>query len=79
MAAKGGYTMQEITLQLSNLSCPSCAETIGQILKRQKGVADAKVTFATSRVKVTYDSAVISLDALEKVIGKTGYKVIARV
>ena len=53
--------MQEASLQLTSLSCPSCAETIGQVLKRQKGVEDATVTFATSRVKVTYDPSVISL------------------
>ena len=64
--------MQETTLQLTNLSCPSCAETISQVLRRQK------VSFATSQVRVTYDPAMISLDAIEKVIGKTGYKVIAR-
>jgi cation transport ATPase len=70
--------MQETTLQLTNLSCPSCAETISQVLRRQKGVTEAKVSFATSQVRVTYDPAMISLDAIEKVIGKTGYKVIAR-
>lgn len=70
--------MEETTLQLSNLACPTCAETISQVLKRQKGVEDAKVAFATSRVKVTYDPSTISLDAIEKVIGKTGYKVMAR-
>lgn len=70
--------MQETTLQLANFSCPSCAETVSQILKRQKGVTEAKVTFATSQVKVTYEPAMISLDAIEKVIGKTGYKVMAR-
>ncbi|NLJ85565.1 MAG: heavy-metal-associated domain-containing protein [Firmicutes bacterium] len=69
--------MQEASLQLTSLSCPSCAETIGQVLKRQKGVEDATVTFATSRVKVTYDPSVISLDAIEKAIAKTGYKVIS--
>jgi copper chaperone CopZ len=70
--------MQEATLQLTNLSCPSCAETIGQVLKRQKGVEDATVAFTTSRVKVTYDPAVITLDAIEKTIGRTGYKVTSR-
>ncbi len=70
--------MQETTLQLTNLSCPSCAETIGQVLKRQKGIKDATVAFTSSRVKVTYDPTVITLDAIEKAIGKTGYKVISR-
>ncbi|MGI6597003.1 MAG: heavy-metal-associated domain-containing protein [bacterium] len=70
--------MQELTLQLGDLACPSCAQTIGQILKRQKGVQDAAVAFTTSRVKVTYDPEVITIEQIEKAIEKTGYKVQAR-
>jgi copper chaperone CopZ len=67
--------MQELTLQLGDLACPSCAQTIGQILKRQKGVQDAAVAFTTSRVKVTFDPEVITIEQIEKAIEKTGYKV----
>jgi copper chaperone CopZ len=70
--------MQELTLQLGDLACPSCAQTIGQILKRQKGVQDAAVAFTTSRVKVTFDPEVITIEQIEKAIEKTGYKVQAR-
>ncbi len=70
--------MQETTLQLSDLACPTCAETIGRVLKRQKGIGEAIVAFATSRVKVTYDPSTISLEAIERVINKTGYRVIGR-
>ncbi|MFY9188902.1 MAG: heavy metal-associated domain-containing protein [bacterium] len=70
--------MQELTLQLGDLACPSCAQTIGQILKRQKGVKDAAVAFTTSRVKVTFDPEVITIEQIEKAIEKTGYKVQAR-
>ncbi|HHT71064.1 MAG TPA: heavy-metal-associated domain-containing protein [Firmicutes bacterium] len=67
--------MQELTLQLGDLACPSCAQTIGQILKRQKGVKDAAVAFTTSRVKVTFDPEAITIEQIEKAIEKTGYKV----
>ncbi len=67
--------MQELTLQLGDLACPSCAQTIGQILKRQKGVQDAAVAFTTSRVKVTFDPEAITIEQIEKAIEKTGYKV----
>lgn len=70
--------MQELTLQLGDLACPSCAQTIGQILKRQKGVQNAAVAFTTSRVKVTFDPEVITIEQIEKAIEKTGYKVQAR-
>ncbi len=70
--------MKELTLQLGDLACPTCAQTIGQILKKQKGVQDASVAFTTSRVKVTYDPEVITIEQIEKAIEKTGYKVQAR-
>ncbi len=70
--------MQEVTLQLGDLACPSCAQTISKILKRQKGVQDAAVAFTTSRVKVTYDPEVITIEQIEKAIEKTGYKVKTR-
>ncbi|MGI6604050.1 MAG: heavy-metal-associated domain-containing protein [Firmicutes bacterium] len=70
--------MEEVTLQLGNLACPSCAQTIGEVLKRQKGVQDATVSFASSRIKVSFDPAIITLDQIERAIEKTGYKVQAR-
>ncbi|HHT69946.1 MAG TPA: heavy-metal-associated domain-containing protein [Firmicutes bacterium] len=70
--------MQEVTLQLGDLACPSCAQTISKILKRQKGVGDATVAFTSSRVKVSFDPEVITLEQIEQAIEKTGYKVKAR-
>ncbi|NMA54706.1 MAG: heavy-metal-associated domain-containing protein [Firmicutes bacterium] len=70
--------MKEVTLQLTDLACPSCAQTISQVLKRQRGVADATVAFTSSRVKVSYDLEAITLEQLEQAIEKTGYKVQAR-
>lgn len=70
--------MTEVTLRLQDLACPDCAQKIGQILQRQKGVKNATVSFATSKVKVEFDPAVISIETFEKTIGRTGYRVIER-
>jgi copper chaperone len=70
--------MKEVTLSLSELACPDCANKIGQILERQKGVEKASVSFATSKVKVAFNPDVISLDQIEKAIERTGYKVIKK-
>lgn len=70
--------MEKATLRLTQLTCPDCAQKIGQILMKQKGVAKADVFFTTSKVKVDYDPERINLDEIEKVIGKTRYRVIER-
>lgn len=70
--------MTEVTLRLTDLACPNCAQKIGEILEKQKGVEKASVSFATSKVKVLYDPELISLDTIEKVVARTGYRVVER-
>ena len=68
--------MEEIGLRLGGLACPDCAQKLGQILERQKGVKKATVFFTTGKVKITYDPALVSREDLEQIIAKTGYQVL---
>lgn len=70
--------MKNITLYLGELACPDCAQKIGIILERHQGVERANVIYATGKVKIQYDPAHISLEEIEKIIAKTGYKVLER-
>ncbi|AEG16283.1 heavy-metal-associated domain-containing protein [Desulfofundulus sp. TPOSR] len=70
--------MQTIVFRLEGLACPECARNTGMILERQKGVKKAVVTFATGKVKVEYDPAVITPGEIEQVIAKTGYRITGR-
>lgn len=70
--------MERVTLQLTDLACPSCAQKIGEVLGKQKGIARAEVLFTTSKVKVEYDPAAISVEDMEKVIARLGYRVVRR-
>jgi copper chaperone CopZ len=66
--------MEKLTLQLENLSCPVCAEKVGLLLKKMKGVGSAEVFFATGKAKVTYEESEVSPGEIIKAVEKLGYK-----
>lgn len=68
----------KVTLQLEQLSCPSCASKIGSILKQTKGVLVSEVLFTSSKVKIDFDPEIITVEELERLVEKAGYKVIGR-
>lgn len=68
--------MEKITLQVNDLACPDCAGKIAELLKRQKGVEDASLSFMSGKLNVSYDPAVISIDEIKKTVAKLGYKAI---
>lgn len=67
--------MENIVLKVKDLACPDCAAKIGEVLKRQKGVEDAKVSFMTGKLDLSYDPDTITIDQVKKTVGKLGYVV----
>ncbi|NLA87604.1 MAG: metal-binding protein [Clostridiales bacterium] len=69
--------MQKATLQLETLTCPSCAQKIGNAVKSLKGVDkdSVNVLFNSSKVKVDFDDATLSVEEIEKAITTLGYDV----
>lgn len=65
--------MEKLILQLGNVSCPVCADQVGTMLKKMKGVEDAKVFFSTSKAKLTYNPQEISAGEMIKAIERLGY------
>lgn len=63
------------TYQLQTLTCPSCVNHIEKALGSLTGVEDAKVSFNSSKVKVTH-SEDIDADEVRKTIEKLGYEVL---
>ena len=70
--------MQKATLQLETLSCPSCLQQIENAMKGLNGIDkdSVKVLFNSSKVKVDFDSASLSIETIEKAIQDLGYPVI---
>lgn len=62
------------TLDIENMSCASCAQTIEDTVKRVEGVEDAVVNFANEQATVYHDSSVAKEDII-KAIEQAGYGV----
>lgn len=69
--------MKKATLQLETLSCPSCLQKIENATKKLDGVEEEsiKVLFNASKVRLTFDENVISIEEIEKAIQSLGYAV----
>ena len=69
--------MTQKIYQLETLSCPSCMAKIQGMLKKTDGILESEVLFNSSRVKVSYDEAKITSDAIKDRIGRLGFAVLS--
>lgn len=69
--------MQKATIQLETLTCPSCLQKIDKAVKSLDGVEkeSVNVMFNSSKVKLDFDNAKVSIDKIEKAITSLGYEV----
>lgn len=65
--------MAKQVLTINDMSCASCAITIENALKKQKGVNSAVVNFVMRQATIDYDPEKITSEGLAKVIESTGY------
>jgi copper chaperone len=70
--------MQNATIQLETLACPSCMQKIENAVKGLNGInkESLKVLFNSSKVKVDFDSETLAIGEIEKAIEDLGYPVI---
>lgn len=66
-------TTTHTLLRAEGFSCPSCVDKIEKQVGRLKGVSSVKVQFASARIEIDHDPAVISVDALVAAVAKAGY------
>ena len=66
--------MKKTNLQISGMTCASCAATINKFLSKSKGVKEANVNFSTSNATILYDETLISEKKLITIVKNTGYK-----
>ena len=74
-AAAGSAT---VTLGLMGMTCSSCAMVIEKTLAKVAGVHSAAVNLATETATVTFDPAVVGIDALIGAVKGAGYDAIMR-
>ncbi|WP_121257904.1 heavy-metal-associated domain-containing protein [Nocardioides ferulae] len=66
-------TTTTTTLRAEGFSCPSCVAKIEKQVGRLAGVESVRVHFASSRIEVVHDPAVVGVDALVAAVAKAGY------
>jgi Cu+-exporting ATPase len=71
-----GRVPGNLALPISGMSCAACAQKIEKNLNKTKGVQKAAVNFASQTAMVSFDSAMLAPEDLEKIIRDTGYEVI---
>lgn len=69
--------MQQATIQLEALVCPSCVQKIENAVKSLSSVEkeSVKVLFNSSKVKFDFDDQKLSVEDVEKAITALGYVV----
>jgi len=63
----------KLELNVSGMTCGSCAARVQKALGRQAGVELADVNFATERATVVFDPDQVRLENLVAAVGKMGY------
>ena len=66
-------TRERLELPLTGMTCSSCANRIERKLNKLEGV-QATVKYATEKAAVSFDSALVSTDALVGAVEAAGYK-----
>lgn len=68
----------KVTARLEQLSCPSCADMITNVVKKIKGVKEAEVRYTTSKLLVTYDDEIATWDQVTETVTKLGYGITSK-
>lgn len=68
--------INKIILNVSGMSCASCAVSNERELLKTKGILDASVNFATKKAYIEYDTDVLGEEDVRQVIRDNGYEII---
>jgi Cu+-exporting ATPase len=63
-----------VLLDVRGMWCTSCANAVEHMLRRQPGVLDVKVSFASESATLEWNSATTQLDAILAPVAKLGYE-----
>lgn len=66
--------MEQIVLRVEGMSCGACEERLGKALSKREGVVSAKADHQQAHVRVVYDPATVTTDALRGWILGLGFE-----
>jgi copper chaperone len=67
--------MDNITLNVSGMSCEHCVKAVNNALSGLSGVKDIKVSLKDGKVSFSHDPAKAPLDKIKAAITEEGYEV----
>ncbi|MDK2800897.1 MAG: P-type Cu+ transporter [Clostridiales bacterium] len=65
--------MKKQTLNVTGMTCASCAKTVEKSVSKVEGVHSANVNFATEKLAVEYDENKTSIEKIQEAVQKAGY------
>ncbi len=69
--------MENKSIQIQGMTCASCAKTVEKATKKLEGVFEANVNFATEKLNISFDEAMISVGDIQSAVEKAGYKALS--
>ena len=67
--------MEKVMLKIGGMTCGACSAYLQKQLNKQSGIR-ANVNIATHQAEVYYDADTVTLSMIEKIVVKSGYKVV---
>lgn len=67
-------TTTHTTLRAEGFTCPSCVQKIEKQVGRLDGVDAVEVKYASSRIEIDHDPALVSVDDLVAAVDRAGYR-----
>jgi Cu+-exporting ATPase len=64
------------SLKIEGMTCAACAKAVERASKKVQGVTEANVNFATEKLSVNFDEAIVSIPDIQAAVEKAGYKAI---
>ncbi len=67
--------MQNVTLEISGMTCGGCVRSVGNVLTALDGVAKAEVSLEQRRAVVDYDPGKGGVEQLKRSVEEAGFEV----
>src|SRR3989344_2600882 len=69
-----GENSETVSIKVLGMDSPHCAMVVEEAIKKLSGIKNTDVDFSNQRAKVVFDSPLLNIDAILKVILDAGYK-----
>jgi Cu+-exporting ATPase len=75
IATKGGVNMAKETLDITGMTCASCAKAVERSVNKVEGISNANVNIATEKLTVEFDEEKTDVNKIKEAVIKAGYGV----